>query len=162
MIIGPPNSMVFEASGLAEAKQQFASSLAARLVGTTTISIIPRGRRGAAKNALIARAQANRRRNPFYLNTAAKQRVRFLANGLTSVSAAVRDAAAKQIGATMIVSIGENVAAQTNPPGGGKFTPLSEAYARRKQRRFGFTLPILKAEGDLLGGLGVRVDRSAR
>jgi hypothetical protein len=56
------------------------------------------------------------------------------------------------------MSIRRNVEEQRNPDGSA-FTKLTAAYARRKQRKVGFIVPILRATGDLLGGLRVRVDR---
>jgi hypothetical protein len=102
--------------------------------------------------------QAARKRNPFYVNRRAMQTIRFLVNGLTSAVDSVRMGAEKAIADELLVSIGENVEGQRNPDGRG-FTPLTAAYARRKQRKFGFTIPILKATGDLLGGLRTRVNR---
>jgi hypothetical protein len=125
------------------------------------IAVVAGGKRGALKNALIAHAQANQQRDPFYVNKRAMEMIRFLAKGLVSKAMGVRESAAKQIGDAMLISIGENVKGQRNV-GGDSFRPLTAGYALRKQRKFGFVRPVLKATGDLLSGLRVRITRGAR
>jgi hypothetical protein len=158
VISGGAFGMVASVEGLADLEQQVAQSLASRLGETVEIAVVAGGKRGAVKNALIARAQANQRRNPFYLNKRAMQAIRFLVNGAVSSVASVRASAHKAIADEMLVSIGENAQAQRNPGGDG-FKPLSQGYALRKQRAVGFVLPILKRSGDLLGGLRTRINR---
>lgn len=124
------------------------------------VSVVAGGNRGADKNALIAAVQAARKRSPWFIKKGSEtwSALRFVAGGLTSSDYSVRKRAVDQIGKLMIEAIGLNVAAQRNQDGSA-FAPLTAAYAGYKRRKFGFVAPILKATGDLLGGLRVRVDR---
>ncbi len=133
------------------------------LTGTTTISIVAGGRRGGAENAKIANAQARPRngrwkRDPFYLSARTKERLRFLARGMTSTDSGLRTRTAEDMGQVMLEGVKENAAGQRNPDG-APFTKLTANYAAYKRRKFGFTSPVLKATGDLLDGLQVKVDR---
>lgn len=133
-------------------------------LGTTTISVVAGGERGGAKNALIAKTQAAPRskrwkRDPFYLSQRTKERLRFLARGMASADYTTRKRATDDIGNVMLSGILENVEAQRNP-GGDKFTKLTPNYAAYKRRKFGFVTPVLRASGDLLGGLKVKVERA--
>ena len=160
MIFAPTFAIQIDAEGVRGETEKVTQALRQRMGGTWEVEIITGGRRGGVKNALIARAQANRRRDPFYINRKAKETIKFLVNGLTSVIESTREMAAKQIGDAMLISIGENVQKQANKEGSG-FTPLTSGYALRKKRKFGFTTPILKATGDLLGGLRARITHRA-
>ena len=153
-----PFSARIDVEGLRAQQSVLAQTLKSRLGGVWTFTVSPTGRRGSIANTLIAKVQAGRERDPFYLNKRALETVRFALNGLTSTVDSVRKAAEKQVQDAMLTSIGENFQAQKNPSG-SKFTPLTPEYAKRKQRALGFTLPILKATGDLLGGLVARVER---
>lgn len=124
----------------------------------TEIAIVAGGSRGASKNALIAKVQAGQMRNPFYLDQQAKEGIRFAAGGLTAAQYSVRKRAVEIMGELMLLAIGRNVERQQNP-GGNRFKPLTDKYAAYKRRKFGFTVPILKATGDLLGGLRVRIQK---
>lgn len=120
-------------------------------IGTITIGVAAGGRRGPEKNALIARVQADRQRNPWYLDKDTMSAIRFLARGLGAESV---DAAGvfRQIGGLLVDAVRKNVAAQRNSSG-STFAELSARYAAFKRRKFGFTHPVLRATGDLLDGL---------
>jgi len=75
--------------------------------------------------------------------------------GLFQGAAAARRTA-EAIGNMLLISVQENVATQRNPDGSA-FRPLSPNYAAAKRRKFGFVTPVLRASGDLLGGLKVRI-----
>lgn len=136
----------------------FLKRIEERIPGTTIFEVRADGKRGAAKNALIAAVQASMQRNPFWLNAKAKTAIAYAARGLFSATAGPRKQAEDLIGSLLLVSVGENMAAQKNP-GGGSFRTLTERYAAKKQRLRGFVTPILKATGELLGGLKVAVTR---
>lgn len=155
MIVARPFAVKIDAAGLTSQKSVLAQNLRSRLGGTWEFVVEAGGKRGAALNALIAKVQAGRERDPFYPNKRAIEAIRFAVNGLASTTFGAVKAAEKAIGDALLISIAENVEAQRNP-GGSKFKPLTEAYARRKQKAVGFVLPILRATGDLLGGLRVR------
>ncbi len=161
MIFAPVVSMQIDAEGIGSVQEQVAADLQSRLPEPIEIAVVAGGKRGALKNALIAHAQANQQRDPFYLNKRAMEVIRFLAKGLVSKAVGVRESAAKQMGDAMLISIGENVQGQRNPKG-DRFRPLTAGYALRKQRKHGFTIPILKATGDLLSGLRVRITKGSR
>ena len=117
------------------------------------------GARGGAKNAMIAAVQAAMGRNAFWVNPKTKGQIALAARELYGLaSAAARRRAEETIKALLLVGVGENVAAQRNP-GGGAFRQLTANYAAQKRRIHGFVLPILRATGDLLGGLKVEVRR---
>jgi len=126
--------------------------------GTSTVNVVAGGQRGGRKNAMIAAVQAIAKRSPWYPNREAMQAIRFAARGLASGDRGTQVRALADIGEVLLASIRRNVAEQKNPDG-SQFKALTAAYARRKQRKLGFTIPILRATGDLLGGLRVRVDR---
>ncbi len=161
MISAVPFTVTTTVEGMDAQKDALAIELNERLAGDLTVEVVAGGKRGGLRNALIAHAQANKRRNRVYLGNEAMQVVRFLARDLASRLASVRSAVGKAIGDEMIESIAKNVQKQQNVEG-DKFTPLTAGYALRKQRKHGFVLPILKATGDLLGGLRVRILRSRR
>lgn len=159
MIFAQPFGIQVETTGVTAQASAVTSGILDRLKDTWEAVVEAGGLRGAARNALIARAQANNRRDPWYINPKAMSDIRELAGSLTSQNLTVRVAAAKAIGSRLLMNIAENVQAQRNKDG-GPFTPLTAAYARRKQQMEGFVRPILKATGDLLAGLHARVTRS--
>ncbi len=55
-----------------------------RAIGTTEFAVVAGGTRGQAKNTLIARVQAARARDPWYLGKEAREAIRFSARGMTS------------------------------------------------------------------------------
>lgn len=148
--------------GLNQIEGAITAAIAAHgVTETTTIEIVAGGVRGSAQNALIAKTQAKPtggrwRRNPFYLSQRTKERLRFLARGMTSNEPSTRRRTADDIGNVVLQGVYENVEGQRNPDK-SKFTKLTPAYAAYKRRKFGFVTPILRASGDLLGGLAVRV-----
>jgi hypothetical protein len=160
VIFAPAFGIKVDAEGIKGEVDTVTHVVHERLGETWEFEVVAGGKRGATKNALIAHAQANHRRDPWYLNKKTLQTMRFLVNGLTSLASSTRDMAARQIGDLLLINVGENVASQKNK-GGDKFAALTAGYAKRKQRKFGFTIPILKATGDLLGGLKVRISRRA-
>ena len=127
----------------------------------TTISIVAGGQRGQALNTLIARVQAGVDRNPFYLSKDEREALKFILRGMTSEDAGTRRAAVDKAGREMLDAVLRHVLQQQNKSG-KPFKALSERYAAYKRRKFGFVVPILKATGDLLGGLRVLVDRRRR
>jgi len=146
------------------AGEQMARVIAAKLagvnnvVGTRSINIVAGGVRGGRKNAMIAAVQAIAKRSPWYPNKEAMEGIRFAARGLASGDGGTVDRSLRTIGELLLASIRRNVEEQRNPDGSA-FRGLTPGYARRKQRKLGFVIPILRATGDLLGGLRVRVDR---
>jgi hypothetical protein len=104
---------------------------------------------------MIARVQAAYKRNPFFINPRAMQLIKAAAPGLFQAGASAKRTA-EAIGNAMLISIQENVGMQRNPDGSG-FRPLTPNYAAAKRRKFGFVVPVLRASGDLLGGLKVRI-----
>lgn len=151
-----PNVTV-HVDGLAGLEQRLFAQVQARYAESVEIAVVTGGTRGASKNALIARVQSAYGRNPFYLNAKTLQVIRAAARGLFGAAGTAKRTS-DSIGAAMLVSINENVGKQQNPDG-GKFAELTTGYARRKQAKWGFVKPILRASGDLLGGLRVRVTR---
>lgn len=119
-----------------------------------SVSVVAGGSRGAEKNTLIAKVQAKQLRDPFYVDEPGKESLRFVLSGLTAAAYSTRKRALDLAGEIMLNGIGRNVERQQNP-GGQSFKELTEKYARAKQRKFGYVVPILKATGDLLGGLRV-------
>lgn len=128
-------------------------------VGTVEIGVVPGGRRGTVKNALIARIQAAMQRNPWYLDKDTMTAIRFLARGLaTSDEGRVGDVL-KQIGGLMVDAVRKNIERQQGP-GGKTFRELTIAYAAFKRRKFGHITPILRATGDLMDNLKAVITRS--
>jgi hypothetical protein len=127
-------------------------------VGTTEIGVVAGGRRGAAKNALIAQVQAARQRNPWYLDKDAMTAIRFVARGLASEDSGVVANALKQVGALMVECVRRNIDNQRGP-GGATFRELTARYAAFKRRKYGFISPILKATGDLIDGLKAQITK---
>jgi hypothetical protein len=128
---------------------------------THTFSVVAGGQRGRAVNTLIASVQAKQLRDPFWLNKPTLEALRFAVRGLTSVEPGIRSGAVRAISDLLLKNIMENVAAQMNK-GGSAFRRLTDEYINVKRRKFNFVVPILKATGDLLGGLRVLVDRQRR
>lgn len=155
MIVATPLAVMMDVEGLAGLSQQIAARIQAQAGQDVTIAVTTGGARGAEKNALIARVQAAHGRNLAYINSRAMQLIRAAIPGLFQGAAAARRTA-EAIGNAMLISIQENVAAQRNPDGSA-FRPLSPNYAAAKRRKFGFVVPVLRASGDLLGGLKVRI-----
>lgn len=124
---------------------------------TADINVVAGGQRGIDANTMIANVQAANRRNPWYLADKAKDACRILVRRMAA-DPALADAQLKRIGRLVLDGILENVANQANR-GGKPFKALTAAYAAYKQRKFGFTVPILKATNDLLGGLRVVIER---
>lgn len=142
---------------IAAAVKLKATKVSSALDGTR-LSVVPGGARGAGRNALIANVQAGRQRSPWYIDRGDMEPIRFVAKALGSADASVRQRAITTIGQLMLAAIAHNVERQLDKTG-GRFAPLSKAYAAYKQRKFGFIAPILKATNDLLGGLKVTVDK---
>ncbi len=156
-MIGPQLSVEIE--GLDKLEQRFAERVAQVLPETITFEVKAAGARGAAKNAMIARVLASMDRNFAWVNPKTKGQVALAARGLFGAAAGAKRNAVETIKALLLVGIGENVTAQKNP-GGGSFRQLRANYAAQKRRIHGFTVPIGKATGDLLGGLHVEVKRT--
>lgn len=159
MILVPtPTGLAVDVDAIRD-QQTMVADTVRRLAGDTwEVSVVAGGARGATRNALIARAQANRRRDPFYLSDRSWPLVKSLAMGMVGKVVSIKQAAAKQIAERLMINVLENVESQRNREG-DTFSPLTPGYAQRKQRKFGFTKPILKATGDLLGGLRTRIQR---
>lgn len=147
-----------------EGTAQIANAIGAKLlkmtqaVGTTEIGVIAGGRRGAAKNALIAQVQAARKRNPWYLDKDAMTAIRFIARGLASEEPGTVASALKQIGALMVDGVRRNIENQKGP-GGATFAELTARYAAFKRRKVGFIHPILRLTGDLMDNLKAVITR---
>ncbi len=124
----------------------------------TSINVVAGGSRGQSKNTLIAKVQQKQLRDPFYLDSQAREAIRFVANGLTAAAYSTRKRAVDLIGELMLTSIARNVEKQRNP-NGAAFKRLTAAYAAYKKRKFGFIVPLLRASGDLLNGLKVVVSK---
>lgn len=162
-----PTAIAFDAQGLDGFANRLTEAIMAKVPtgAAITFQVKTGGVRGAAKNALIARAHADPqrprypKRDPFYLNSKALEGIRFAARGLLSAAGATRRAAEQTIKSLMLISIGDNVQAQRNPDG-SRFQQLTARYGAYKERVFGFRMPALRASGDLLGGLKVEVTRS--
>ncbi len=120
-------------------------------IGTVTIGVVPGGRRGAAKNALIAQVQKAQQRDPWYLDKDAMTAIRFLLRGAGGENADL-GAILRQIGSLMVDATRRNIENQRGP-GGATFRELTARYAAFKRRKYGFTHPILKATSDLIDGL---------
>lgn len=155
-MIGPRLSVEIE--GLDKLEQRFAEKVAQVLPETITFEVKAGGKRGGQKNGAIARYLAAAGRNMFWASPKTKGRIALAARGLFG-TAVERRRAEQTIGAELLVGIGENLQAQKNP-GGGSFTPLTARYAAAKRRKFGRTVPIGVASGDLAGGLHVEVSRT--
>jgi hypothetical protein len=153
-----PMGVSIEIDGLAGVQQRLEARIREQAGQDTEIAIVAGGARGASRNALIARSLAEHGRNMFYASAKTLQLVKAAASGLFAAGGAARRTA-DSIGNMLLIGIHENLGAQKNPDGAG-FRPLTTGYARRKQRKWGFTKPIGRASGDLLGGLLVRVTRS--
>ena len=123
----------------------------AATVGTVQIGVVAGGRRGPAKNALIAQVQAARQRNPWYLDKDATTAIRFLVRGLAGEDVD-QMSVFRQIGGLMVEAVKRNIENQRGPSG-ATFRELSARYAAFKRRKYGFIAPILKATGDLIDGL---------
>lgn len=120
------------------------------------LQIVAGGARGGRENALIARAQARMGRAAFGLDARWLTEIRRMVAALGGRPA--RDADLLPIGRRAIEGVLDNVARQREVSG-RPFRSLTEPYARQKLRRHGFIRPILRATGDLLDGMHVRISR---
>lgn len=127
-------------------------------IGTVTIGVATGGRRGAEKNAMIARVQAGLKRNPWYVDKDTLTAIRFLLRGVSGENADV-PSILKQIGDVMVNAVRLHVEQMRNS-NGSTFAELSARYAAFKRRKYGFIHPILKASNDLLGGLKAVIMRT--
>lgn len=149
----------YEIEGLAGIEQAIAAKIAARAPRPVTFEVHTGGARGAAKNALIARVQAALGRNLGWISPKTMAAIKEAARDLASATFQVRRAAEERIKTLLIIGIHENVRSQKNPDG-SRFRPLSPDYLAAKRRKYGAAAgSILKATGDLLGGLKARVVR---
>ncbi len=156
-MIAPQLSVEIE--GLDKLEQRFAERIAAVLPPRETVfEVRAGGSRGGAKNGAIARTLAAHGRNFFWANKKTVGAIAFAARGLFGTPAE-RRRAEQTISAHLLIGIGENLQAQKNP-GGASFTQLTARYAAAKRRKFGRTVPIGVASGDLAGGLHVEVSRT--
>ncbi len=130
-----------------------------RAAGTIEFDVIPGGNRGPHRNALIARIQEARDRNPWYLGKEALEGIRFASRGLISLDATTVASSIRTISDLLLTAVRANVGAMKNPDG-SSFRELSAKYAAFKRRKFGFIHPILKATNDLIGGLKVLVKKT--
>ncbi len=152
-------TMSIRASGIESFRSQLETILKAHVKpGSVEVTVVTGGARGAVKNAIIARAQANRRRNPWYLNHRSRVLIAAMAPGLFSSSPGIRKRTEALVATQLVTNVRENVTGQENEDG-STFRPLTARYARHKRRRVGFTIPILKATNDLIGSLKTRVQR---
>lgn len=159
MIVGTTVGMTMQVEGLAGVQQRIEARLREQVGQDTEIAIVAGGVRGGAKNAMIARVQAAMGRNLAYAGSKTMQLIRAAVPGL--LRPGTHGPTAQAIGNMLIIGINENVGAQKNPDG-STFKALTPGYARRKQAKWGFVRPIMRASGDLLGGLRVRVTRGGR
>jgi len=140
-----------------EGTDQIAAAIRSKLlktnaaIGTVTIGVVAGGRRGSAKNALIAQVQAARQRNPWYLDKDTMTAIRFVLRGAGGENADL-GAIFRQIGSLMVDSVRRNIGAMRNA-NGSTFAELSARYANFKRRKYGFIHPILRMTGDLMDGL---------
>jgi len=141
-----------------EASDLMASAMTEAAGESAEIGIATGGARGAELNALIARAQANRGRDPFWFPSNVVDDLRERIRRALGVNGPARAAVYQGIGNVMLTTIQSNVDAQRGP-GGTSFRSLTPEYARRKQRKFGFVTPILRATGDLMKGLKVVITK---
>ncbi len=130
-----------------------------RAAGTIEFDVVPGGSRGPHRNALIARIQQARDRDPWYLGKEAMDGIRFASRGLTSFDATTIASSVRTISDLLLTAVRANVEAMKNPDG-STFRQLSAKYAAFKRRKFGFIHPILKATNDLIGGLKVLVKKT--
>jgi hypothetical protein len=158
MILAVPVGIRVDADGFRKDNAHVFQDVFATLYENWEIGIQAGGVRGAVRNTAIAAFQAAMDRDPWFLNGTALEQVKFLIGGLTSSVSAVRLNAAREIGNVMLQSIRENVARQLNKDG-SPFRELKTGYALRKQKALGFIKPIMRATGDLLDHLKVRVVR---
>ncbi len=124
-----------------------------------SVAIVTGGRRGPAKNALIAQVQAARSRNPWFIGADEMTAIRTLLHELIRQQAAFglsRGLAAprflKDVGDLMVKSVRQNILQQKNKDG-STFAELSARYAAFKRRKYGFIHPVLVASRDLIDGL---------
>lgn len=161
MMFAAPAMVQVDTRSVGFIEKQIADRLKAAMPpGDVVFEVYAGGTRGGAQNAMIAAVQAALDRNPFYVNDKSKAAIVEAIRKLFDSSRGVRAMAENTIKQLLLIAIGENFQAQRNP-NGGKFRPLTAAYAAAKRRKFGFVTPVLKATGDLLGGLKVRVTRKS-
>ena len=153
-----------------EGTDQIANAIQAALVKihlpSGSVEIVAGGRRGEAKNALIAQVQAARKRNPWYISDDIMSLIRLLLHDLIRQQTAfglarglVGPQFLKDVGNLMVLSVQENIRQQKNRDG-TTFGELSKRYAAFKRRKFGFVSPILKATGDLIDGIKAVVHKA--
>lgn len=124
-----------------------------------TVEIVAGGRRGPAKNSLIAQVQAARKRDPWYINDDIILLIKSLLHDVIRQQTAfglgknlVGPQFLKDVGNLMVLSVQENIRQQKNKDG-TTFGELSKRYAEFKRRKFGYTHPILVASRDLIDGI---------
>lgn len=161
MLTPPPIPQIYlQTDGLTSQSADLMAKAMTEAAGDSAeIGIQTGGARGADLNALIARAQANRGRDPFWFPADVVKQLRDRIQRAMSVNVTARQAVYQGIGQAMLAAIQSNVDAQRGP-GGTSFRALTPEYARRKQRKFVFVTPILRATGDLMKGLKVVITKS--
>ncbi len=132
-----------------------------KLRGNATLHLIAGGKRGADVNATIAAVQASHGRNPWYIASDDKLILKLMLMRFAVAAETVKSKALNDIGRFVLRSLLSNVTAQRNKDG-STFARLTEKYIAYKKRKFGFTVPILKATGDLLGGVRVVINRTGQ
>jgi hypothetical protein len=152
-----PMAVTAQVEGLAGMTQHIATRLTKQYGGDITFEVVAGGARGRAKNTLIAKVQAAYQRNPFYFSKSTLGHIVKAVPALFSAAAGARRGTVDFVKQIILAGVLENAGAQKNK-GGGRFTPLTLAYARRKAAKWG-AKPILSATGDLLGGLKVIVTK---
>jgi hypothetical protein len=160
MLSPPPMPAIYlNTEGLSsEASDLMASAMTEAAGESAEIGISTGGVRGADLNAIIARAQANQGRDPFWFPPAVVEELRGRILKALGVNSGARGAIYQGIGNVMLTTIQANVDNQRGP-GGVSFRALTPEYAKRKQRKFGFITPILRATGDLMAGLKIVITK---
>lgn len=154
-----------------EGTDQIANAIQAALVKihlpAGSVEIVAGGRRGEAKNALIAQVQGAKRRNPWFINDDVMGAIRALLHDLIRQQTAfglgrnlVGPSFLRSVGDLMVLSVQENIRQQKNKDG-TTFGELSRRYAAFKRRKFGFVAPILVASRDLIDGIKAVVTKAA-
>jgi len=154
-----------------EGSDQVANAIQTALVNlhlpSGSVEIVAGGRRGEAKNALIAQVQAAKQRNPWYINDDIMLLVRSNLHELIRQQTAfglgrnlVGPQFLKDVGNLMVLSVQENIRQQKNKDG-TTFGELSARYAAFKRRKYGFVHPILVASRDLIDGIKAVIHKTA-
>lgn len=132
-----------------------------------SIEIVAGGRRGEAKNALIAQVQAAKKRNPWFVNDETMFLIKFLLHELVQQQNAfglsrnlVGPKFLKDVGDLMVHAVQDNIRQQKNRDG-TTFGDLAKRYAAFKRRKYGFVHPILIASRDLIDGIKAVVHKAA-